>query len=410
MQSGTKPAFSLLSLALRSFTRKLSELRERRVSNIHTPWDFRPAAKRALPKMVFDYIDGGAGDDGVVEENRRAFERIRLVASAPFDVSTIDLSTELFGQKLSLPIIIGPTGLASASWPRGEIAFARMATKNGIRYVMPTSASVSPEDVAEAGDGHVWFQLYPPPDREMARVWLERIRRCGFSAVEITLDVAIPGRRLRDARNAFVMPFRWSPRKVLSVASHPAWAVKMLYHGQPVPYFEMNDRDRAQIAKTQAELRAHRYTRALSWDLLKMLRDEWDGPMILKGLVDPRQAKPAVEAGFDGIVVSNHGGRQLDGAVSSIEVLPEFRSEAGAEFPLILDSGIRNGADIVKAIALGANAVQLGRSLVFALATAGETGIDRGLELFRSELEIAMGLCGVNSIDQIGPHTVRPAR
>ena len=381
--------------------------RQRRLKGIHTPWDFRSSAKRALPRMVFDYIDGGAGSEIAIRMNREAIDSVRLVPSAPRDVSFCDTSVTLFGQELSLPVIIGPTGLASASWPRGEIALAEAAARTGIPYVMPNAASVSPEDVARAGEGRAWFQLYPPPDRELTRKWVARIRDCGFSALEVTIDVAVPGQRLRDAYNGFVMPFRWTPGKFLDVAARPVWAMKMLYHGQPTPYLQVERDGSRATASNQSENRRYRFTRALSWDLLKILRDEWHGPLLVKGLLDPRQAGQALAAGYDGIVISNHGGRQLDGSVSPIEMLPEFRSEVGGRIPLLIDGGFRSGVDVVKAVALGASAVQLGRVGVFALATAGRAGVEHALTLFRAEIETAMALCGVTRLEQLDEHSVR---
>jgi len=419
---GVKEAFRLLRSAKGTFmeqaaastdaeasrplaARYLDYVRRRRLAHIHSTVEFRAAAARALPRMVFDYVDGGAGSEATVRANREALERVRLVPSAPCDVSACDLSMTLFGQRLAMPVVIGPTGLASASWPRGEIELARAAARHGIPFVLANATSVAPRDVAQAGSGHAWFQLYPPPDRELARKWVAIVRDCGFTAMEVTVDVAVPGLRMRDARNGFVMPFRWTPRKLLDVVTRPAWAVKMLYHGQPSPYLDVPGAKTA--AATQSESRRHRFNRALSWDLLKILREEWKGPLIVKGLLDPRQARHAVEAGYDGIVVSNHGGRQLDGAVSALEMLPEFRQEVGGSIPLLVDGGFQSGTDILKAIALGASAVQLGRLPVYALATAGGAGVDRALSLLRAEIETGLALCGAKRPDELGHHSVR---
>ncbi|MBI1622416.1 alpha-hydroxy acid oxidase [Aquamicrobium zhengzhouense] len=383
-------------------------LRRHRLQKVHTPGDFRAVAQKRLPKMVFDYIDGGAGQELSIRENRAAIEEIRLVPSAPHDVSACDMSVSLLGETLSLPIIIGPTGLASASWPKGEIEFAKAAARHGTRYVMPNASSVAPDAVARAGSGNSWFQLYPPPDRELARKWVAQARDAGFTGLEVTVDVAAPGQRHRDSRNGFVMPFRWSPGKALDCAARPVWAMKMLYHGQPTPYLQVDEnKKQSEGAANQSESRKHRFTRALSWDLLKLVRDEWQGPLLVKGLVDPRQASLAVQAGYDGIVISNHGGRQLDSAISPMEVLPEFRAEVSREFPLLVDGGFRSGVDVCKAIASGATAVQLGRVGVFALATAGGAGLDHMFALFRSEIENTMALCGVTRLDHLGQHSIR---
>lgn len=382
-------------------------LRRRRLSRVFTPWDFRETARRMLPRMVFDYIDGGTGDDGGVRANHTAIERVALVSDTPADVTSRDSSVELFGRTYSMPVIVGPTGLASASWPEGEISFARAAARHRVPFVLSGSGSTDPRRVAKAGDGHVWFQLYAPPNIELVRQWVKYASEAGFTAMEVTVDVAVAGLRLRDARNGFVMPFRWSPGKFLDVASRPAWAMKMLYYGQPTPFLAV-DRPPGQPApRNQTENRRHRYTTALSWDLLKLLRDEWRGPLIIKGLMNPRQGTNAVEAGFDGIVISNHGGRQLEGALSPMEILPEFSAEVGKRIPLLIDGGFRSGTDVLKAIALGASAVQIGRAGVFALATAGDMGVDHLLNLFKAEIDTGMALCGVTSLSQLGPHSVR---
>jgi (S)-mandelate dehydrogenase len=389
--------------------RLLEALRRRRLARVHTPWDFRREAERQLPHMVFDYIDGGAGSQASIARNVEALADIGLVPSAPADVSVCDQSIELFGERHAMPVIVGPTGLASASWPRGEVALARSAARQSIPFVLANAGSVPPCDVVHANPERSWFQLYPPPSRDVARLWLEQVRASGFRTIEVTVDVAVPGRRLRDARNGFVMPFRWTPSKLADVVARPAWAAKMLIHGQPEPYLKL-DHGKAPAGATQSESRRHRFTRALSWDLLKLLRDEWRGPLIIKGLLDPRQAAMALSSGFDAIVISNHGGRQLDGAVSPTEMLPEFRSEVGGRLPLLIDGGFRTGTDVIKAIALGATAVQLGRMPVFALATAGEAGVDHALQLLKEEIGDAMALCGVSRLDQLGEASIRYAR
>jgi len=379
----------------------------RRLSKMICADDFRIAARRRLPRMVFDYIDGGAGSEATLRENRAAIEAVRLLPSAPADVAACDQSVNLFGTTCSMPVIIGPTGAASASWPRGEIAFAKVARAHGILYVLSNSTSIAPEEVANAGGANMWFQLYLPSDREIARQWVERVRRAGFTGLQVTVDVAVPGYRHRDIKNGFVLPFTWTAGKFLDVARRPGWALSMLRYGTPVPYLQVEAARDAGRASTQSEARRHRFTRSLSWDAMKMLRDEWSGPLVVKGIMDPDQATKAVETGIDGIVISNHGGRQLDGAVSPMEMLPEIRAAVGQRLVLLIDGGFQSGVDIVKALALGADAVQMGRAPVFALATAGADGVDRFLTLLRAELDSAMALCGVTSLEQLDPSRLR---
>lgn len=399
MRSGAAfPPNAKLGSYGRALCRLSERLGKRRLGAIHTPADFRRHARARLPAMVFDYVEGGAGREDSLRRNREAIDGTKLVPRGPFDVSHRDMSVSFFGQRFSMPVVIGPTGLASASWPYGEIALAEAAAEHNIAFVLANATSIDPESVIRAAPEHSWFQLYPPPNREIARQWIRRIRGAGFSVLEVTVDVADPGRRLRDARNSFALPFRWTPAKFLDVARKPLWALSMLHQGTPTPSLVVEADEASSTAANQSEKRRNRFTRALSWDLLKSIREEWPGPALVKGLLDPRQTDQAVSAGFDGVVISNHGGRQLDGTVAALDVLPEFRRQAGGRIQLLVDGGFETGVDVAKAIALGADAVQLGRMPVFALATAGRPGVMHALDLLRAEIENTMALCGVASI------------
>jgi len=387
--------------------RLLRRQAERRLARVHSTEDFRAEARRRLPRMVFDYIEGGAGREDSLARNEAALRALGLVPAAPADVSRIDLGIRLFGRDLAMPIVIGPTGLASASWPEGELELARAAAQGGIPFVLANAASIAPEAVVEAAAGQAWFQLYPPPDMAAAEAWISRIKACGFPVLEVTVDVAVPGQRLRDARNAFAMPFRWTPAKFLDAALHPGWALPMAWHGAPTPFLALGSPPHPGQHGTQSELRRHRFSPALGWDYLARLRALWTGPMVIKGILDPAQAERATREGFDGIVISNHGGRQLDGAVSAIDMLPEIRASVGKDMTLLVDGGFRTGADIAKALALGADAVQLGRLPVHALATAGAAGVSRALSLLRADLETSLALCGVTHPGGFGPGMLR---
>lgn len=390
-----------------AFDGLLAKHAARRLGRIHAPGDFRETARRALPTMVFDYVDGGAGSEAALRRNRAALDAHALLPSGPADVSVIDASRTLFGQKLAMPVIIGPTGLASASWPRGEIALARAARRARIPFVLANAGSVAPEDVAAAAPGQAWFQLYPPPDMEVGRTWLARIRAAGFTGLEVTIDVPVPGMRLRDARNGFSMPFAWTPGKFLDVARRPAWALAMARHGAPRPFLTLDPPRDGPAARTQSEARRHRFSPALSWSLLEEIRRLWSGPLILKGVLDPRIVGRAAELGFDGVVVSNHGGRQLDAAPAGLDMLPECRAAAAGRMAVLVDGGFVSGGDVVKAIALGADAVQLGRAPVFALATAGEAGVTRYLELLAADIRNVMALCGAADLSAIDSALLR---
>lgn len=357
--------------------------------------DFRSLAGRRLPRFVFDFIDGGSGSEDTLVENRAALDRIRLVGSAPRDVSACSPAITLFGEPLSMPLIIGPTGLAGAAWPRGDLDLARAASRCGIPFVMSSAATASMEEVAAAGAGPKWFQLYLFRNREVSRRLVERAAALGFRALEVTVDNAVPGRRLRDVRNGFSLPFRWSPAKLASLLAHPRWSLQMARAGAPRLEVMAAELGRLAATDTIAELMQSQLDPSVGWDDIDRIRDAWRGPLIVKGMMDPAQVRRAVEIGVDGLVVSNHGGRQLDGAVASIDILPEFRAEAGRRLALLVDSGFRSGSDIARALARGADAVQVGRATLYALAAAGECGVVQALAVLRREFEVVQMLMGV---------------
>ncbi|WP_315744511.1 MULTISPECIES: alpha-hydroxy acid oxidase [unclassified Bradyrhizobium] len=368
--------------------------------------DFRTAAQRALPKMVFDFFDGGAGSELTLLENRAALDRIRLVGSAPVDVGHRSAAITLFGKPLAMPVIIGPTGLAGAAWPAGDQALARAAGRAGIPFVMSSAASATMEAVAAASEGRKWFQLYLFRDREVSLRLLKHAEALGFEAIEITVDNAIPGRRLRDARNGFSLPFRWTPGKLLSLLAHPAWALRMARAGAPRLEVMAAEFD-LKSARTIAEVMEQQLDPTVSWDDIAFIRDRWKGPLILKGLLNPRQGVRSAELGLDGIVVSNHGGRQLDGAVASIDILPEFVSAVGGKLAILVDSGFRSGTDVAKALALGATAVQVGRATLYALASGGEEAVFRALGIIAAELDVAQAMMGAPTIADLRPSKLR---
>jgi (S)-mandelate dehydrogenase len=379
----------------------------RRLSRIHSIDDFRSAARRILPRMVFDYIDGGADSESTVRENRAALDRLRLVPAALVDVRQRSRQVELFGKPSAAPIVIGPTGLLSAFWPDGALHLARAAGRHGIPFVMSNSANVSIEAVAKAGNGRKWFQMYLPHSRDIASDWMVRLAANGFELLELTVDSTVPGQRLRDTRNGFAIPYSWTPRKLLDVALHPEWALRMAPHPVPRPLLTIDGQQGGRRFKTVSEGVGLRLNPGVTWDDVKWLRDKWHGPLVVKGLTDPRAIPAALAAGIDGVVVSNHGGRQLDGGVATIDVLPEFTSGLADKMTVLIDSGFRTGVDILKAVALGARAVQIGRATVYAVATAGEAGADRALSLLEAELDTAMALCGVSALAEITPAWLR---
>jgi (S)-mandelate dehydrogenase len=376
----------------------------RRLKHIHAIADFRAAARRILPRMVFDYIDGGAGTESTLIENSAAFERFRLVSAAPADVSKRSLAITLFGRELPMPLIVAPLGLASSFWVKGELALARGAARHGIPWVLSNNASVMLDEAMAAGNGPKWFQLYVPPNREATKTWARLAHEAGFEALQITVDTLVPSRRLRDIRRGFSMPFAWTPAKLFDVATHPDWTRRIGPHGIPRPKLMFAVPWGAEGGAPDMRTRL---SPALDWDLIRWFRDEWKKPLMVKGLADPRQAKIALEAGIDAVVISNHGGRQLDGAVATIDILPEFVAEVGGKLPILIDSGFRTGADVVKALALGATAVQIGRPAAWAVATAGEAGVVQAISILKSEIDTAMALCGITRIGDLHPSLIR---
>jgi len=368
---------------------------ERQLSSIHSVADFRTAARRALPRMVFDFADGGSESETTMRENRAAIDRLWLLPSAPVDVGQRKQSIELFGQKISMPIIIGPTGLASAFWPHGDEALAAAAGKARIPYVMSTNATSSLEAVQRSGDGRKWFQLYVCPTRPETATLMDRVRNAGFEALEVTVDTAVPSRRLRDLANGFSASIRWTPSKVIGVMSRPAWLMRTLRHGAPRPAVVDAHAQVDRTPGSEPQTVAPILNPATDWEDIAWIRDQWRGPLIIKGISDPRQAERAVSIGLDGIVVSNHGGRQLDGAVASIDVLPSIVAIASGRMTVLVDGGFRSGSDVLKALALGASAVQLGRASLYALATAGEAGVSHMLNILKMEIDVAQALLGL---------------
>ena len=369
--------------------------------------DFRERARRTLPPMVFDFIDGGSGAETTLLENRAALDRWRLIARAPADVGERSTAVDLFGDDIAAPIVIGPTGLAGVVWPEADVQLASAAGRFGIPFVMSTAATATLEQVARAGNGRKWFQLYLLRDRALTEKLLTRVEDCGFELIEVTVDCAVPGIRLRDSRNGFSLPLRWTARKMLSVAAHPGWAWRMSRVG--VPRLEViadlieTDGKAATIAEAMGKL----LNPTVTWDDLARLRERWRGKLVVKGLIDVNDAIQAAKLGMDGIIVSNHGGRQLDGALASIDALGEIASEVGSRLTILTDSGYRTGTDIAKALVLGASAVQVGRATLYAAAVAGEAGVFRCLEILRNELDVAMALLGARNPHRIGSDRIR---
>jgi (S)-mandelate dehydrogenase len=366
----------------------------RRLDKAHSIGDLRQLARASLPRMIFDYLDGASGIESTARANRTALEQVRLVPSAPIDVANRTMRTRLFGRPAGMPVVIGPTGFNGMLWPQGDLALARAAARFDIPFVMSTGANVTMEALRRIGEGRHWFQIYLPLERQRWARLIEEARQRDFEVLEVTVDTPIAGRRLRDLRNEFGLPFNWSVAKTLACMAHPRWALRLLREGIPRPAVMEAAFVEDGAAPGAALVMQNQLNPSLCWDDLKRLRELWPRKLVVKGLTDPRQAAQALATGYDGIVVSNHGGRQLDGAVATIEMLPEFVREVGGRMTILIDGGFRSGTDILKALALGATAVQLGRATLYGLAAGGQAGVARALTILAKELDVGMALCG----------------
>ncbi len=367
-------------------------------------------AKRRLPQVIWDFLDGGSEDEVTLRANREVFETISFRPRAITGNGERNLSTEIFGFKIDAPFVIGPTGLNGIYYPDGDLMLARAAAKAGIAFSLSAASNNSIEQVAHSSDGLKFFQLYPWGGREISKRLIARAKDAAYSALIVTVDSLIAGNRERDVRNNFAHALHFSPRIVWDAVTHPQWVISTWF-ARGMPRFE----NLAEFLPSGADAYAlAAFTRAqrnpfYNWDDIAWLRANWDGPLIIKGILSPDDARRASLAGADGIVVSNHGGRALDGAQPTLEALPAIVDVAG-NLTVLVDSGFRRGSDIVKALALGAKCVLLGRATLFGLAAGGEAGITKSLSILKEETDRVVGLIGCNSIREIGPQHVDRSR
>ena len=360
--------------------------------------DLRAAARRRLPRGVFDFVDGGAEDEATLAANAAAYRGRALVPRVLRDVSAVDLTTPILGTPARLPVAVGPTGGLGFVWPRGDLAVARAAHAAGVPFTLATTSDVSIEDLRAGADGRLWMQTYIFRQRDVTHRMIERARAAAFEALVITVDLPVGGNRERDHRNDFSVPFRLTPRNALDFARHPEWVVRTLRAGMPT-FGNLRDfRPDADAAKAASTV-GRNYDAAFDWDDLAGIRDLWGGKLVVKGVAHPADAERLDAMGVDAIVASNHGGRQLDGAAATLDTLARLRGATRG--PLWVDGGVRRGSDVLKALALGADAVLIGRATLYGVAAAGEAGARRALAILEEELGRAMRLCGLTTIDAI---------
>ncbi len=363
--------------------------------------ELRLMARQRLPRSVFEFIDGGAEDELTLADNRAAFERVRIVPRVLVDVSAPVLRTEILGEPAAAPFVIAPMGSCALAWPEADLAIARAANAHGIPYTLSTMATTSLERMADHVQGRLWFQLYVLRDEALTDKLVNRACEAGYEALVVTVDLPAGGKRERDLRNGISIPLRMSPRHLFEAVRRPKWALQIMRGG--FPEFEnvrgLMGEDSAGLtiaAKVGQSLDA-----GYTWDDLARLRERWPRKLLVKGVMHPFDAKRLVELGVDGIWVSNHGGRQLDGAVASADALLPIAEAVAGKVPLLIDSGVRRGVDALKALAMGAQTVAIGRAALFGAAVAGESGVHRAVQILRDELELAMKLTGVASVQQV---------
>jgi isopentenyl diphosphate isomerase/L-lactate dehydrogenase-like FMN-dependent dehydrogenase len=375
--------------------------------------DLHEAARRRLPKGLFEFMDRGNDDEVAMRENRAALERIKLKPRVLVDVSQRSQEITLFGKKQNMPVIVAPTGSTGLAWYEGEIALARAAAAHGIPFTLAAGSMTALERLPAEAGGTLWFQFYMWPDRSLSHQLVARARDAGYEALVFTVDTPVAPGREYNLRNGFTIPFRFTRRNVADVLAHPRWLFGVLARylvtsGMP--------RYRNFPAHTQTRITALPLGRstalndALTWDDVRELRKLWPRTLIVKGIQQPRDALLAAECGADAVVLSNHGGRVLDGSAAPITVLPQVVEAVKGRITVIVDSGFRRGSDVVKALALGADAVMLGRAPLHGTASAGEAGALRALQIYRDEIDRVLALVGCVNVAALGPdHVILPS-
>ena len=364
-------------------------------NKIHTIDDAIRLSKKRLPKLVFDFIDGASGDDKLAEINSKALDQIRLVPKVFRNVENRNLSKKIFDFHFDYPFGFAPMGMTNLSWPEADKMIAKESAYNNIPTCVSMASSTTLEDMFTFSEGHSWMQIYIFQSEEFIMELLKRAESIGYKVLILTVDVPILSRRARDDRNGFGYPFKIGPKQFLDFALHPQWSLTTLFKGAPQPMNYVTSKSGDQIFRRK-ESRG-----ATDWNTLKRIRNAWKGKLIIKGVMNSEDALKIKEAGADAIQVSNHGGRQLDSATASINALPLIRKALGDDFPILFDSGIRSGSDILRALALGANFVMFGRPLMYAIGADGARGLRRIINLIKEELSTNLGLVGLTDINEV---------
>ena len=377
-----------------------------RLDRFLTVDDFKRVAERRVPRMFFQYADSGAYTESSYRANQDDFARIKLEQRVGRDISVRSLKTTMLGREVSLPLALAPTGAAGMQTADGEIKAARAAEKAGIIWTMSTVSICSIEDVAAATGVPFWFQLYVRKDREFSNRLIDRAKAAGCGAIVVTVDCQHYGQRHKDVRNGLTVPIKFTPRFLANLAVKPRWALGMLGTRRRSFGNFVGHVPGATSAAALAEWMSKQDDLALNWEDMPAIKKRFGGPLVVKGILHPDDALEAINHGADAIIVSNHGGRQLDGAPSTISVLPRIVDAVKGRCEIYLDSGVRSGHDMLKAAALGARAVFIGRPMLYGLGVAGEAGVTRVIDIIRSEADSALGLMGETDVTTLGAHNI----
>jgi L-lactate dehydrogenase (cytochrome) len=372
---------------------------QRRLGRAASVDDLRRIARRRLPGGVFDYIDGGAEDERTLAANQAAFASATFRPRVLRGVSKVDTSAVLLGQPLAYPLVLAPTGFTRIADPQGELAVARAAERAGLPYTLSTMSTRSIEEVRAVSGGRLWFQVYAWRDRGLVKEMIDRAAAARYEAIVLTADTAVLGRRERDVRRGFSLPPVIGPATIIDGARHPGWTVAFA-RSEPIRFANVAGRDIGDGASpvTLSDYINAQFDPGISWDDVEWLRTIWPGPVLIKGIQSVEDAVIAADAGADGVVLSNHGGRQLDGAPATLSLVAPVADAVGGRTEIICDGGIRRGSDIVKAIAAGATAAMAGRAYLYGLGAAGEAGVDRVLDGFRADIIRTLTLLGTADI------------
>ncbi len=376
------------------------------VTNIE---DLRQMAKKRVARAIFEYVDRGSYDEATLRANRNDLDALKFRQRVAINVEQRSTRSTMAGQEVAMPVAIAPVGLAGLNWADGEILGARAAEKFGVPFTLSTMSICSIEDVATAVAKPFWFQLYVFRDRGFAESLIDRAKAAKCSALVLTLDLQIQGQRHRDLKNGLTVPPRLTAANVIDVLCKPSWAFNVLKSKRKTFGNLEGQIKGADTLKTLSQWIAGQFDPTLSWNDVAWVKARWGGKLILKGILDVEDAKLAAATGAEAIVVSNHGGRQLDGTVSSIQALPEIAAAVGDKVEVLFDGGIRSGQDVLRALALGAKGTMIGKAFAWGLGAMGEAGVARALEIIHKELDVTMALCGLKDVKEASPAILRPA-